>query len=301
MTGFSGQKFDFTGEDGAWYALISEPPSLQLNMRVTAPVPFLPEITYITGFSLLTTDNVGIDHSIVVTAKTPHNLETSCPAGVSPCLADGSLTVVLDGEEVVAAPGAASLGPGIDITAVNTPGECRSFGFETYWERKKQENAAYWADKRQVNAQDNRKLGVTLSIGDWILANPTATNMADCINYVDRSTAVAGGLFAHQSGHSTFRILSPAVKVRLSHGKLHQLAMRDPTDTIDLPDHVTWQMNIVIDHTNISDDAKGILGETLVPTMDTTGNKIMRGMECIRGVQADCKFCTRTLENRFPC
>lgn len=35
MVGFRGQKFDFAGEDGAWYALISSLPSTHINMRGT--------------------------------------------------------------------------------------------------------------------------------------------------------------------------------------------------------------------------------------------------------------------------
>ena len=115
ITGFSGQKFTFTGDDGTWYVLISDPPSLRVNIRVTAPVPSLMETTYITGFVLLTTDDVGLDHIIVVTAKNPHGVETTCSMGVSPCLADGSLTVLLDGKEALAAPGTVSLASGIKI------------------------------------------------------------------------------------------------------------------------------------------------------------------------------------------
>jgi len=48
MTGFLGQKFDFTGEDGQWYCLIADE-NMNVNMRVTSPVADLPEITYITG------------------------------------------------------------------------------------------------------------------------------------------------------------------------------------------------------------------------------------------------------------
>ena len=33
MTGFLGQKFDFTGTDGQWYALFSSPPAMHINMR----------------------------------------------------------------------------------------------------------------------------------------------------------------------------------------------------------------------------------------------------------------------------
>ena len=290
MTGFFGQRFDFTGNDNGWYALISDPPTMQINMRVTVPVPSVPETTYITGFSVLTTDDDGLDHSIVVAAKTPHNMYTACPVGVSPCLADGSLTVLLDGKGSLAAPGTVSLAPGIDITAVNIPGECRSFGFKAYWEKKKEDNAAYWTKMEQEGARDSRKLSATLGMGEWILDNPTATNMVDCADYVARSAEETGGLFAHQSEHASFRIVTPGTTIRLSHGKRYEVAVQDPMDTTYVPDSTTWQMNIGIDHTDVSNDAKGILGETMVPTRDGGGDMIMHGKRYIRGEKADCKF-----------
>ena len=69
MTGFLGQKFDFTGDDGQWYNLVSDGSSTHINMRVTSPVPSLPVITYITGLSIMASDSAGIDHSIAITVK----------------------------------------------------------------------------------------------------------------------------------------------------------------------------------------------------------------------------------------
>ncbi|CAM9766511.1 unnamed protein product [Scytosiphon promiscuus] len=63
--------------------------------------------------------------------------------------------------------------------------------------------------------------------------------------------------------------------------------MRDPTDQYDLPDHLTWQMNMAIDHNEVSRDASGVLGETFSPTRDAEGKPIMTGMEAIRGKQED--------------
>lgn len=82
------------------------------------------------GLSVLTTDADGVDHSVVIEVKEPHNLNSSCPDGVSPCLADGSLRVLLDEEETLLAPGTAVLDQGVEISAANLPGACRSFGFE---------------------------------------------------------------------------------------------------------------------------------------------------------------------------
>ena len=125
MTGFRGQKFDFTGKDGGWYAVISDMPHIHLNMRVTSPVPSVPEITYITGLGITTTDTDGLDHTIVITVTDPHSLDSACPVGVSPCLADGALTVQLDGKDALLAPGEVLLGPQVAISAVNLPGACR--------------------------------------------------------------------------------------------------------------------------------------------------------------------------------
>lgn len=74
------------------------------------------------------------------------------------------------------------------------------------------------------------------------------------MEYVARAEADAdnGGLFAHQSEHVSFQIVTPKATIRLSHGRLHQVAMRDPTDKFDLPDHLTWQMNMAVTNNKVS-------------------------------------------------
>lgn len=66
MTGFRGQKFDFTGADGEWYCLVADAPAIHLNMRVTSPEPTVPQVTYITGISVSTLDADGECHTIVI-------------------------------------------------------------------------------------------------------------------------------------------------------------------------------------------------------------------------------------------
>ena len=128
--------------------------------RVTSPLPEVPIITYITGLAVLTTDDKGLDHSIVISVKDPHSLDSSCLKGsVSPCLADGALRVVLDGEEALFGPGSVALGEDVVVSAVNLPGPCRTFGFEEYWERKKLENALH--GRRLKSGQQ--------SMAEWIL------------------------------------------------------------------------------------------------------------------------------------
>ena len=284
MTGFRGQKFDFAGKDNEWYALVSNLPYIHLNMRITSPVPSVPEITYITGLSIVTTDSEGFEHTIVVSVINPRSLESSCPVGTYPCLADGALHVTVDGEEVLLSPGEVTVAPDVSIAGVNLPGSCRSFGFEKYWEKKKLERISH--SGRRLSLKNTMH-----DMSDWVLSDPTATNKLECEEYVARSTAGSGvGLFAHQSEHVSFQIMTPTAKIRLSHGKLHQLATRDPTDQFDLPDHLTWQMNVAIDHHEMSLDSSGILGETLVPTVSANGTPIMQGMGAIRGEHEDCEY-----------
>ncbi|CAM9754778.1 unnamed protein product [Ectocarpus sp. 13 AM-2016] len=280
MTGFLGQKFDFVGQDGEWYAVVSDMPDLEVNMRVTSPVPAEPEITYITGVGIKTIDAEGLDHSIVITVTDPRSLDSACPVKGSTCLADGALTIELDGEVALLAPGEVELGPNVAISAVNLPGSCRSFGFEKYWERKK---AEYAASGRKLNDFSQMQ-----KMSDWILGDPTATNMAECTEYVLGATVDGqAGLLDHESEHTSFQISTPKGSIRLSHGRLHQLAMRDPTDRFDIPEHLTWQMNLAFDNVDLALDATGILGETQQHTFDANGNPIMEGMAAIRGSQED--------------
>ncbi|CAM9208077.1 unnamed protein product [Ectocarpus fasciculatus] len=282
MTGFRGQKFDFVGQDGHWYSVLSDTPSLEVNMRVSNPVPSVPEITYITGLGVKTLDSDGFEHTIVITVTDPHSLDSACPVGGSTCLADGALTVELDGEVTLVSPGEAQLGPNVAISAVNLPGACRSFGFEKYWERKKEEYARAAAGRSLFDRTEMQQMS------EWILGDPTATNMAECTEYVMQATADGStGLFEHDSEHTSFQILTPKGKIRLSHGRLHQLATRDPTDMFDIPDHLTWQMNLAFDDLDLTLDATGILGETQVPTLDANGSPIMQGMAAIRGAEDD--------------
>lgn len=101
------------------------------------------------------------------------------------------------------------------------------------------------------------------------------TNAQECMEYVARAEAEGSGVFAHHSEHASFQIRTPTATVRLSHGRLHQVAMRDPTDQFDLPDHLTWQMNMGLERNSLNRDATGVLGETFEPVVDPNGNPVM--------------------------
>lgn len=83
---------------------------------------------------------------------------------------------------------------------------------------------------------------------------------------------------------------------------LHQVTMRNPTDTYDPPEHWRWQINLAIDHYEISRNVKGILGKTSLCTVDAWGNAITNGIEAIRGTQESCECAPHSNDlNVFLC
>eukprot|EP00904_Undaria_pinnatifida_P008988 jgi/Undpi1/5219/HiC_scaffold_2.g00501.m1 len=281
LVGLEGQKFDFTGQSNNWYALLSAWDTDHVNMRVTAPIADLPIVTYITGITVQTEDDDGVVHTIAIFVTNPNVLETSCTDNAQPCIGDGALTVLLDGVSM-ASPGEIELGPGVSVMAANIPGECRPFGFEKYWQRKIRE--AEFVDP----PSGRRRLSHVPSADRWIAEDPAATNPAECTQYVS-SAIQHESLFAHQSDHVSFQLVTPRLTMRLNHGKLHQLPERDPTDTFDIPDHTTFQMNLGFMGMKGDDKMQGIIGETAVPTIDEHGAEIMSGLKAIRGEEQDYK------------
>lgn len=168
---------------------------------------------------------------------------------------------------------------------MNIPGECRPFGFEKYWLRKQEEYA---------RLAQGRRLRVAEPMSDWVLSDTRRTNPIDCQLYVEKADE-EGSLFEHQSEHTSFQITSPTLSLRVNHGKIHQLAMRDPTGTFDLPDHIAFQMNLVFEKVAFSRDPRGVMGETVHPVVDKAGDPIMIGLQAIRGdeedYRVDCLLC----------
>ena len=138
-----------------------------------------------------------------------------------------------------------SLGGGVFFSAANIPGECRPFGFEKYWQKKA-------AAEETLVAPGARRLSLAPT-SLWILSDDHKTNPVECREYV-RSGMEEGTLFDHQSEHTSIQITSDYLSIRVNHGKIHQLAMRDPTDQYDLPDHIAYQMNIDFDRFNVGDN-----------------------------------------------
>lgn len=171
--------------------------------------------------------------------------------------------------------------PSLIVPRTRSP---RSFDFEKYSET---ENVEYARRRRRRLTHGLRDMA------DWVLGDPTATNLPECAEYVTEATANGNddaGLFAHDSEHTSFRILTPTGKIRLSHGRLHRRAMRDPTDRFNIPDHEVWQINLLaIEHDNVYMEATGDQGETLVPTLDDRGVPTVEGMRSNQGSELECE------------
>lgn len=121
---------------------------------------------------------------------------------------------------------------------------------------------------------------------DWILSDHLQTDPVACRHYVDHAMQ-GGGVFTHQSEHMSLQITSPDMALRISHGKVYQLAMRDPTDMFDLPDHTTFQHNLEFEQIRFGSDPRGILGETVAPVLDEDSQPIISGPSAFRGTEDD--------------
>lgn len=150
------------------------------------------------------------------------------------------------------------LGSGVYLSALNLPGECRPFGHQKYWLKK--DAKADVSASRRLRAEG--RLRKAFPPGLWIKKDLYRTDPEACDNYV-REASAAGTLFEHQSEHASLQITAPSVSLRVNIGKAHQKAVRDPTDSFDIPDHEAYRINLAFESLNdMSLDAQ--VSETLI-------------------------------------
>lgn len=136
MKGLRGQKIELSGTNGGWYSMIrDEDANFHVNVRLTSPLPtVLPDRQPITGLSVLSKG-----HSMIFDVKNPYVIDTKgCPLGVSHCLADGGLRIVVDAEEVddpLRFSRDRYVADGITVSASNLPAECRPLRGGKLWAR----------------------------------------------------------------------------------------------------------------------------------------------------------------------
>lgn len=284
MKGLRGQRIDWSGVDGGWYCLVKdEDISLQINTRLTAPLAAeFPNRQLMTALSV-----VYGGHSVVIEVKDPYTTTTGgCPGGISPCLADGGVRIIVDGQETGAllAPTRDKLvADGMAMSAFNMPVECQSFGGDKIW-----------ASRHKQALQSSRTLR-SESFEDWLLEFTNQAAPAWCTMYVAEQ-----GLANVQSDHAVFRISTPMVTVRLDVGVNHQDGGEVDWDGRALPDMFFWQMDVGFQGLSVEHESlSGLLGETARPVLDDAGIKVMKGPGAMRGTVEDYRV-SGALGQDFP-
>eukprot|EP00904_Undaria_pinnatifida_P010969 jgi/Undpi1/7001/HiC_scaffold_21.g09475.m1 len=273
MQGLLGQQIDWSGIDNSWYCMVSDVTnSINVNVRLNAPLPEeFPDRQLITGVSVISQG-----HSLVIEVTNPYDVKTDgCPSDVSPCLSNGGLRAMVDGEEVddlLRFSRDEYVTDGIAVSASNLPVECRQFGGDTIWARMYNEML-----------QGQRELSVKENFEDWILRFDHMAAPDWCVQYVAQHH-----LADVQSIYSVFKIVTSSVTVRLNVGTNFQGNGDLDWDGRVLPDLEFWQMDVGLDGLSLeSESLTGILGETARPVLDKEGRKVMQGYEAIRGTVED--------------
>ena len=273
MKGLRGQTIDWSGIDGGWYNMVKDDHAeFLVNVRLTAPLPEeFPDRQLITGLSVLSKG-----HSLIIEVENPYDIDTNgCPPGISPCLANGGLRAIVDGEEVESLLRFSRdkyVVDGITVSASNLPAECRQFGGDKIWARLYDEML-----------KGTRALADEEQFEDWILRFDDMAAPQWCTQYIEQHD-----LADLQSIHAVFKIVTPAVTVRLNVGTNYQDGGELDWDGRVLPDLEFWQMDVGLHGLSLENESlSGTLGETARPVLDEDGREIMEGYEALRGTVED--------------
>ena len=274
LQGLRGQHIEWAGVDGGWYALVTDKgDDLQINVRITAPSPIdFPDRQFITGVAVLSHG-----HSLIVEVKDPHTAETpGCSGDVSPCLADGGLSVSVDGELVDYLNGPTNdvhLPGGIELSSSNLPLECREFGGRKVWARMQRDML-----------RGRRQLVSSNTFEDWVLSfNTNMVAPEFCAAFVSNDD-----LFNVQSDQALLRVVTPTAVVRVSAGVNTRRAGKTDRFGRDLPELDFWQMGVGVEGLSLNHESlSGLLGETSRVVVDSEGNEVMGGSEALPGMIED--------------
>eukprot|EP00903_Cladosiphon_okamuranus_P011803 g11091.t1 len=249
MKGLRGQRIDWPGVDGDWYSMVKDDDAdLHINVRLTTPLPeTFPDRQLMTSLSVMSEG-----HSLVIDVEDPYTIDTDgCPEDVSPCLANGGLRIVVDGQEVDELLRFSRQVPVADgtisLSASHLPVECRQFGGD-----------GIWAHMYQEMLEGRRVLLAEESLEDWILRYDHMAAPGWCVKYI-----VENDLADLQSTHAIVRIETTIVTLRLNAGVNFLGDGEVDWDGSVLPDLEFWQMDVGLDGLDVDNPAlSGLLGET---------------------------------------
>ena len=246
-----GQKFDWSGQDKGWYSLVSDGQDFQLNVRVTAPMPDeFPDRQLVTAVSVLSPDG----RSFVIEVKNPYTIDTpGCESDADsplPCLANGALRFIVDGVEHrgLQLPGKAVELPGDRfVSSANLPAECRRFGGDRIW-------AAQYAD--MIETQRSLR-GYEEEFEEWILQEGNMAAPTWCAKFLQDEGLP--GLFAVQSNHAIFHVVTATASLRINIGVNHQDRVTSEDGAVVLvPELDFWQGDVGVERSSFSDTVSGI-------------------------------------------
>lgn len=277
VTGLRGQRFDWSGEDGGWYAFLSTE-EVHMNLRVTSYLPTtFPDRQLITGVALVTTSG----HSTTIEVASPLDLSPLCTGDEQPCLANGALRVTMDDQEVMQQPGDFHFDGEMAITAMNLPLECQRFGDHQMWVDMPE-------DEKLTHAGSRKLYTGTTSIVDWLLLDSVMIAPPWCEKYLGDLDGDVSRLAQITSKHAVFRVQSPHLFLRVNVGINSEREQTLPDGRV-VPDASFWQMDVIVEHATGLSTAKGMLGETARLVMDESGKPVMGGLGVLRGEIEDYK------------
>ncbi|CAM9584751.1 unnamed protein product, partial [Ectocarpus sp. 8 AP-2014] len=250
LTGLRGQHFDWYGEDGGWYAFLSTPDELQMNLRVTSHLPAtFPERQLVTGVALVTEGG----HTITADIVDPLDLAPTChgtvdAVGSAPCLVNGGLRITVDGREQLLGAGEYHFDGDIHITAVNLPLECQRFGDYMMWGDLDVEQ------RLRGGSRSLRSAETVTSIFDWLVADSVMIAPAWCVKYLNE----LNGDVNMKSSHAVLRIETPNLSLRVNVG-INTEREQTLQDGRVVPTASFWQMDVRVERADGMATAKGML------------------------------------------
>ena len=283
VSGLRGQRYDWFGDDGGWYAFLSTQDQLQMNLRVTSHLPStFPERQLVTGVAMVTEGG----HTITVDIVDPLDLAPTCQntadaarsgSTSAPCLVNGGLRVTVNGREEMPGAGEYHFDGGIHITAVNLPLECQRFGDYLMW-------GDLGEEQKLMRAERNlRSAGSVTSIFEWLLADSVMIAPPWCVKYLEELNGDVTALAGVQSNHAVLRIESPNLSLRVNVG-INSEEEQTLQDGRVVPTATFWQMDVRVEDAEGIATSKGMLGETARPVHDKqTGKAVMSGLGVLRG------------------
>lgn len=276
MVGLLGQKIDWAGVDNAWYCLFNDGPDFHVNVRLSAPMPEeFPDRQLISAVSVLSDDGRS---SFVVEVQDPYTTNTDgcLDSSPLPCLADGALRIMVDGEDyaTLQAPAVNFRLPGsypVVVSAANLPAECRPFGGDRIW-----------ATQFEEMVTKHRSLRLhSVSFGEWILQPDTLAAPTWCAQFLEEGGSA--GIISTRSKHATIRVETPKVSVRINVGVNYQDLETAPDGNVLVPELEFWQTDLGFDGLQLSDSVTGLMGDTARFVLDDEGVPVTSGLGALHG------------------